>query len=572
MALQPYMPNVKVFSGTDLANMFQQARNLARGKSPTGTPQSEADGQKYLTLILPDRNMRRISTARPNAMARTAVEGILNILPLPSKYVVGIALNDKLTTAAPEQLIKAIPFFGFLAGMAYVGHTVVIFEGHPTAFEEGVRGADQLLVDREMIPFLNPHWVEIAFSVMRTPRIDVYNRGDGKVERIEPSERDVKSMPASTSIQLRLRANAWKKVGNLENALRDLDLAIQQDTQNPHLYIERGIVRRLKGTIEAAMSDFETAIKLAPANAFAFRERGTTYTHAKQWQQAINDLSRSIQLNPSDYSAYCQRAWAYLNLKEWKRAYSDSSKAIELDASIPDAWNHRSTARRGLNDYIGAIEDAKQALKLRPKYHYAYLSMTDAMLFMRDYDGAIETAKMGLELIQSLYMSGELDKEEWINSIGALMAMRDGAAKLKAGKQSNPAPANPSPVKANSALEITRKAHVFYKEKNYKSAIQEATRALSIDPNFVAALEIRCFARMAKNDTRGALADANKIIEAAKTKHELALAYNLRGLVHEKMQKSKEALEDFRKAVNADTDFINAQENLARMQSKIRRR
>lgn len=69
--------------------------------------------------------------------------------------------------ALVEDKSKAIPFLGILVGLAAIGHTVVVFEGHPSAFESGVRESDVLVVDSGMLPFMQEDWKEVAFRVMR---------------------------------------------------------------------------------------------------------------------------------------------------------------------------------------------------------------------------------------------------------------------------------------------------------------------------------------------------------------------------------------------------------------------
>ncbi|MDQ3744083.1 MAG: hypothetical protein M3444_06860 [Acidobacteriota bacterium] len=66
-----------------------------------------------------------------------------------------------------EDKSKAVPFLGILVGLAAIGHTVVVFEGHPSAFESGVRESNVLVVDSGMLPFLQEDWKEVAFRVMR---------------------------------------------------------------------------------------------------------------------------------------------------------------------------------------------------------------------------------------------------------------------------------------------------------------------------------------------------------------------------------------------------------------------
>src|SRR5258708_25033443 len=78
---------------------------------------------------------------------------------------------------------KGIPFFGYLLGLCYVGHNVLVFEGHPSALAAGVADAQLVIVDGAMIPFLQANWAEIILEQTPPPRILVFGR-EGKIEEI----------------------------------------------------------------------------------------------------------------------------------------------------------------------------------------------------------------------------------------------------------------------------------------------------------------------------------------------------------------------------------------------------
>jgi hypothetical protein len=84
---------------------------------------------------------------------------------------------------------KAIPFFGYLLGLSYIGHPVVVFEGHPSAFRAGCRNAGLLIVDAAMAPHLQRDWMAAAWGVMESGAdILVFSR-DGKVKRLRRAVR-----------------------------------------------------------------------------------------------------------------------------------------------------------------------------------------------------------------------------------------------------------------------------------------------------------------------------------------------------------------------------------------------
>ena len=60
--------------------------------------------------------------------------------------------------------------------LAYIGHTVWVFEGHPTALAAGCRDAHVVIVDSSMVPFLQPDWQAVVSGTMRHPSIYVHDR------------------------------------------------------------------------------------------------------------------------------------------------------------------------------------------------------------------------------------------------------------------------------------------------------------------------------------------------------------------------------------------------------------
>ena len=76
---------------------------------------------------------------------------------------------------------RAIPFLGLLTGLTYLGHSVWIFEGHPSALAAGCRDADVLLVDSGMLPHLAKGWENTASAAMRNANILLRDRGTGKL-------------------------------------------------------------------------------------------------------------------------------------------------------------------------------------------------------------------------------------------------------------------------------------------------------------------------------------------------------------------------------------------------------
>lgn len=171
---QPHMPGVELLS--DMDALFAVARRLsATGEYPAGDEPLPAEdaaeveklkGQHAVVIVTPGRILMPVAVSDPGSVPEKMVEGVSRMLPPDRPRVVTVISYTYVPALIGDQS-KAIPFLGFLSGFAMIGHTVVVFEGHPSAFESGVRGSDVLLADSGMLPFVQDDWKEVAFRVMR---------------------------------------------------------------------------------------------------------------------------------------------------------------------------------------------------------------------------------------------------------------------------------------------------------------------------------------------------------------------------------------------------------------------
>jgi hypothetical protein len=181
---EPHMPGVELLS--DMDELFNAARRLsATGEHPVGPGELSAgadaelekyQGERSVVVVTPGRMLMPVPAPKPGTVRPSTEEAVRKLMPpdpplnisVISYTYVGALLKDKR---------GAVPFLGLLVGFASIGHTVVVFEGHASAFESGVRGSDVLLMDSGMLPFIQSDWVEVAFKLMRSgARVLVHDR------------------------------------------------------------------------------------------------------------------------------------------------------------------------------------------------------------------------------------------------------------------------------------------------------------------------------------------------------------------------------------------------------------
>jgi len=146
---------------------------------------AEIKSKPKLVIITPGRI---IKTSDPLPGRETLEPQFLSMLeeiaPSDNHWnILAIGMTEfRAFNASPN---NSVPFLNLLHGFAQIGHAVILFEGHPSGFTQMCRNRDLLVVDSEMIPFLQTDWLDVARSTMRQPKVLKVNRKGMSVKGIE---------------------------------------------------------------------------------------------------------------------------------------------------------------------------------------------------------------------------------------------------------------------------------------------------------------------------------------------------------------------------------------------------
>ena len=167
----PHMP--EVFMPADLADVFNRARSAAADLS------LDADGiyHRQIIIVTPGRLLIKKDCPLAAELQTAQIALLEKFVPRkPTLQICAIAYTE--LEALKKDMRRAIPFIDYLLGFASLGHTVWVFEGHPSALAQGCRDADLLLIDSGMLPELekNPDWQATAEQAMRAPEIKLVSR------------------------------------------------------------------------------------------------------------------------------------------------------------------------------------------------------------------------------------------------------------------------------------------------------------------------------------------------------------------------------------------------------------
>ena len=170
----------------DMDELFREARRAASGEDDDEVTHSwkQFEGQRAVAIITPGRLTMFCPCAEPNSMPEEVIAQERMMMPPDPPLKISV-ISYTFIEALATEIDKAIPFRGFLISWAYLGHSVIVFEGHPSAFESGVRDCDVLFVDSGMRPFIPLNWIDVASRVMNEgARIFVHDRATYTLSQI----------------------------------------------------------------------------------------------------------------------------------------------------------------------------------------------------------------------------------------------------------------------------------------------------------------------------------------------------------------------------------------------------
>ncbi|MEU9890031.1 tetratricopeptide repeat protein [Sphaerisporangium sp. NPDC051011] len=126
------------------------------------------------------------------------------------------------------------------------------------------------------------------------------------------------------------RAQLLGVMGHPEEALADLDAAVEMDPDYPDYHLDRGNLLFQMGRVEAALADYDDAVRLSPPLPEAHYNRAQLLLAEGDLAAARADLDRVIELDPGYLDAYINRAGllAQLGLDGPARADVDAGLAL----------------------------------------------------------------------------------------------------------------------------------------------------------------------------------------------------------------------------------------------------
>lgn len=144
-----------------------------------------------------------------------------------------------------------------------------------------------------------------------------------------------------------LIGQAHYQAGDLNEALKDYETALESFPNYPPALINHGALEAHAGRYDLALGDYDKAILADPANAPALRNRcEARLALKKDPNDALADCNEALRLQPGNPSALMLRREAYTRLGRCTEAAADLDAAVKIDPSLAKAVSNSSLCQQ----------------------------------------------------------------------------------------------------------------------------------------------------------------------------------------------------------------------------------
>ncbi len=134
--------------------------------------------------------------------------------------------------------------------------------------------------------------------------------------------------------------------GRLEDAKRELMIALALEPMNFELHNNLGVVYKQLGAYDDAVHEYRTVLELSPGDVMAHYNLGNLYLAEERVSEAIREYEMVVELIPDYDEAHNNLGFAYQKSGQFDAAISEFNRAIQLNPQNERARNNRDETIR----------------------------------------------------------------------------------------------------------------------------------------------------------------------------------------------------------------------------------
>ncbi len=247
-----------------------------------------------------------------------------------------------------------------------------------TATPRKVVAAAQPVRQRDAKPCFNPwsmsiyvYWFIILFFIAAT--FYILGRSHGVMTAPVANNVEITEEALLQSADYYESGKTKLLSGNIDDAIADLNAAIDAGGADNNAYILRGEAYMQSGNYKKALADFDKAIENDANSSVAYYDRALLKMRLEDYSSALNDINNALAArasNPNDVlqlrDLYAKRGQLNLWLKNWEGAIADYTNSLARPDGVvsPTVYAERAEAFTAIGNYDAAINDYTSAVRV----------------------------------------------------------------------------------------------------------------------------------------------------------------------------------------------------------------
>lgn len=188
------------------------------------------------------------------------------------------------------------------------------------------------------------------------------------------------------------RAFAYLENKNYKNAISDFNSFLRlmkSNSAKAQAYDHLGKIYRILGNDTVALKNFNLAIENDPKLSTAYNNRGIYFLNLNKITEAVTDFKKAVELNVYYSEAYNNLGTALMSQGDMVAAERNFNRSIFLDPTYRIAYDNRGYLKYLNGDAAGAIKDYNKEIELDPTFLQPYIKRGRAYAQMKNYQTAI---------------------------------------------------------------------------------------------------------------------------------------------------------------------------------------
>ena len=220
----------------------------------------------------------------------------------------------------------------------------------------------------------------------------------GNTQLVIKETEDLKRRFPKSYLPRSLSAAAYKILGNLDEAEKEFQLALELQPDNIDLHNNLGLILTSKGYLNQAIESYKKAIKIKPAHMDAYINMANALNDQNQTQKAILVLKQAISITPSNSSIHYNKAILEKSLGDNEAAISSYQEAIKIKPDFAIAYNNLGSIYREQKKYNDAIHMFRKVIAINPLSDQGFFNLGESYEILNNTQKAFECYSKALEI------------------------------------------------------------------------------------------------------------------------------------------------------------------------------